>query len=112
MAFVGAGSGIPPMSGKTHGVLCARSRCANVTRAKKTLRVSMSAVQPTGVQPEDFIFMGVAGLVLVGAFFLQKSLGDVVADEAGLPPAGSAKSRREAQRSSRFLQKKNRSDDE
>lgn len=57
------------------------------------------------VQTGDIIMVGVAGAILVGAGLLQKSLGNVIADEAMLPPAGGAKSRRESQRSKRFLKK-------
>lgn len=39
----------------------------------------------------DGIFVGLAGVILVGAGLLQKSLGDVVGDESRLPPAAGAK---------------------
>jgi len=53
----------------------------------------------------DIVFVGLAGAILVGAGLLQKSLGDVIGDEAGLPAASGAKSKREAQRSKRLLNK-------
>lgn len=53
----------------------------------------------------DALFVGAAGLILVAAGFLQRSLGDINAEEARLPPAAGAKARRESQRSKRFLKK-------
>lgn len=51
----------------------------------------------------DILMVGAAGAILVAAGFLQKSLGDINAEEARLPPAAGAKARRESQRSKRFL---------
>ncbi|KAJ8901202.1 hypothetical protein NDN08_007051 [Rhodosorus marinus] len=51
----------------------------------------------------DGVFVGLAGAIFVGAAMLQRSLGDVVGDEARLPPAAGAKTRREISRSKRFL---------
>lgn len=53
----------------------------------------------------DMVVVGVAGAILVGAGILQRSLGDVNADVDSLPSSSSAKLRREAQRSKRFLNK-------
>jgi hypothetical protein len=53
----------------------------------------------------DALMVGAAGLILVAAGFLQRSLGDVNAEEARLPPAAGAKARRESQRSRRFLKR-------
>lgn len=53
----------------------------------------------------DALFVGAAGLILVAAGLLQRSLGDINAEEARLPPAAGAKARRESQRSRRFLKK-------
>jgi len=39
----------------------------------------------------DGVFVGLAGAIFVGAAMLQRSLGDVVGDEAKLPPAAGAK---------------------
>lgn len=66
---------------------------------------------PTSPQPAfaingDIAMVSAAGLILVAAGFLQKSLGDINADEARLPPAAGAKARRESQRSKRFLNKR------
>lgn len=49
--------------------------------------------------------VGVAGAILVGAGLLQKSLGNVAAEEGMLPPAAGARARRESQRSKRFLKR-------
>eukprot|EP00183_Erythrolobus_madagascarensis_P002386 CAMPEP_0185849862 /NCGR_PEP_ID=MMETSP1354-20130828/4219_1 /TAXON_ID=708628 /ORGANISM="Erythrolobus madagascarensis, Strain CCMP3276" /LENGTH=161 /DNA_ID=CAMNT_0028550465 /DNA_START=157 /DNA_END=642 /DNA_ORIENTATION=+ len=68
--------------------------------------VAQVVSKPTGFQPQDYILLAAAAAILVGSFLLQSSLGDVVSDEAGLPPAAGAKSRREARRSSRFINKK------
>lgn len=51
----------------------------------------------------DILMVGAAGAILVAAGLLQKSLGDINAEEARLPPAAGAKARRESQRSKRFL---------
>lgn len=59
------------------------------------------------VSPGDMVVVGLAGAVLVGAAALQRSLGNVAAEEALLPPSAGAKLKREAQRSKRFL-KRNR----
>lgn len=37
------------------------------------------------------VFVGLAGAILIGAAMLQRSLGDVVGDEAELPSAAGAK---------------------
>lgn len=58
------------------------------------------------IQTSDVVMVGVAGAIFVGAGLLQKSLGNVMADESNLPSAAGAKSTREAQRSKRFLKKK------
>lgn len=58
------------------------------------------------VNTGDLILVGAAGAILVGAGILQKSLGDVAADVDSLPSAAGAKMKREAQRSKRFLNKK------
>lgn len=55
------------------------------------------------VSSGDMVVVGVAGAILVGAAVLQRSLGDVAAEEAMLPPSAGAKVKREAQRSKRFL---------
>mmetsp|Transcript_756 Transcript_756/g.1269 ORF Transcript_756/g.1269 Transcript_756/m.1269 type:complete len:117 (-) Transcript_756:548-898(-) len=93
---------------------CRHKRANKVSRQASGVRMSLNnlvtssqmlAEGPSGFQPQDAIFVGAAVLIMVGAFYLQKSLGDVVADEAGLPPSAGAKSRREAQRSRRFIKK-------
>lgn len=61
--------------------------------------------QPLRLVTGDIVIVGIAGAILVGAALLQKSLGDIAADEAMLPPAAGAKSRRESQRSKRFLKR-------
>lgn len=53
----------------------------------------------------DAIVVGAAGAILVGIGLLQRSLGDVVQEEAQLPPAAGAAARRQSQRSKRFLKK-------
>lgn len=55
----------------------------------------------------DAILVGVAGVILVGIGILQKSLGDVMQEEAQLPPAAGASARRQSQRSKRFLKRNN-----
>lgn len=62
--------------------------------------------QPAFAFNGDVAMVSAAGLILVAAAFLQKSLGDINADEARLPPAAGAKARRESQRSKRFLNKR------
>lgn len=57
------------------------------------------------MQGGDVIMVGLAGVILVGAGLLQRSLGDIAAEEGRLPPAAGAKARRESQRSKRFLKK-------
>ncbi len=57
------------------------------------------------VSAGDMAVVGVAGAILVGAGLLQRSLGDVNADVESLPSSSSAKLKREAQRSKRFLNK-------
>lgn len=53
----------------------------------------------------DIILVGLAGGVLVGIGILQRSLGDVMKEEAQLPPAAGAAGRRQSQRSKRFLKR-------
>lgn len=53
----------------------------------------------------DIVLVGIAGAVLVGAGILQRSLGDVMKEEAQLPPAAGAAGRRQSQRSKRFLKR-------
>jgi hypothetical protein len=53
----------------------------------------------------DVLMVGTAGLVLVAAGLLQRSLGDIHEAEGRLPSAAGAKSRRESQRSKRFLKR-------
>lgn len=68
----------------------------------------MEAVAQTAraaVSGGDMVVVGVAGAILVGAGLLQRSLGNVAAEEAKLPPSAGAKMKREAQRSKRFLNK-------
>lgn len=59
-------------------------------------------------QTGDLVMVGIAGTILVGAGLLQKSLGNVAQEESMLPPAAGAKSRRESQRSKRFLKRNDR----
>lgn len=63
----------------------------------------MSAVLP--IATVDAVFVGLAGVILVGAGLLQKSLGNVTNDLNNLPSASGARGRRESQRSKRFLKK-------
>lgn len=65
----------------------------------------MDHAMRSAVQTGDLVLVGVAGAILVGAGLLQKSLGNVAAEESMLPPAAGAKARRESQRSKRFLKK-------
>lgn len=55
--------------------------------------------------PPDAILVGVAGGILVGIGLLQRSLGDIMQEEAQLPPAAGAAARRQSQRSKRFLKR-------
>lgn len=55
--------------------------------------------------PPDAVVVGIAGAVLVGIGLLQRSLGDVMQEEAQLPPAAGAAARRQSQRSKRFLKR-------
>lgn len=61
-----------------------------------------SVALPMSISP-DVILVGLAGVVLVGVGILQQSLGDVMKEEADLPPAAGAAGRRQSQRSKRFL---------
>lgn len=65
----------------------------------------LSQVAMQGVQAGDMVLVGIAGAVLVGVGLLQKSIGNVADEESMLPPAASAKARRESQRSKRFLKR-------
>lgn len=56
----------------------------------------------------DWILVGTTGAILIGVGLLQRSLGDVIRDEAQLPSASSARTKREANRSKRFLDPKKR----
>ncbi|GJD06994.1 hypothetical protein Gasu2_13790 [Galdieria sulphuraria] len=56
----------------------------------------------------DWILVGATGAILIGVGLLQRSLGDVIRDEAQLPSASSARTKREANRSKRFLDPKKR----
>ncbi|KAK4528815.1 hypothetical protein GAYE_SCF65G6762 [Galdieria yellowstonensis] len=56
----------------------------------------------------DWILVGTTGAILLGVGLLQRSLGDVIRDEAQLPSASSARTKREANRSKRFLDPKKR----
>ena len=67
-------------------------------------RVSKSKQVPAFVVG-DAIMVGAAGVILVAAGLLQRSLGDINEAEARLPPAAGARSRRESQRSKRFLKR-------
>lgn len=60
---------------------------------------------PLNVVPSDMILVGVAGAILVGVGVLQRSLGNVMEEEARLPPAAGAAARRQSQRSKRFLKR-------
>jgi hypothetical protein len=53
----------------------------------------------------DAVMVGAAGLILVAAGLLQRSLGDIHEAEGRLPSAAGAKARRESFRSRRFLKK-------
>lgn len=72
--------------------------------SRATAAIAPPAI-PLRVVPSDMILVGVAGAILVGAGFLQRSLGNVMDEEAQLPPAAGAAARRQSQRSRRFLKR-------
>eukprot|EP00871_Galdieria_phlegrea_P002680 jgi/Galph1/3412/GphlegSOOS_G2085.1 len=56
----------------------------------------------------DWVLVGTTGAILAGVGLLQRSLGDVMGDEAKLPSASSARTKRETNRSKRFLDRSKR----
>ncbi|GJQ08731.1 hypothetical protein GpartN1_g522.t1 [Galdieria partita] len=75
------------------------------------LAMSWTAYSPhplLSLSSGDWILVGTTGAILIGVGLLQRSLGDVIRDEAQLPSASSARTKREANRSRRFLDPKKR----
>mmetsp|Transcript_38546 Transcript_38546/g.94425 ORF Transcript_38546/g.94425 Transcript_38546/m.94425 type:complete len:106 (-) Transcript_38546:886-1203(-) len=86
--------------GLRHAMSPALSRVSLATLAAP---VAIHAPRVLRFETVDAVFVGLAGVILVGVGLLQKSLGDVVGDEAQLPPVTGARAKRELGRSRRFL---------
>jgi len=54
----------------------------------------------------DFIFVVLSGIILVSSFNLQKSLGDVIADEAELSNSQKDKNQNSERKKRTFLKKR------
>mmetsp|Transcript_30791 Transcript_30791/g.60234 ORF Transcript_30791/g.60234 Transcript_30791/m.60234 type:complete len:93 (+) Transcript_30791:163-441(+) len=73
---------------------------------KKSLKITLIYFFKMETGALDWIFVLISGLILTGAVGLQKSLGDVIGDEANLDPSIKNKSDNSIKKRKNFLKKR------